>query len=305
MAERALLSAYRPRGRLAGRHRQAPPLATRSRRSRARSALPLGEQRCSELALEDVRAVVAASNDRGGRSGRGRSDARRSGRWWSGRRRRSGRRTPLRRHGGRDAGRWHGRAASRNAVSCRRATRGGHSAGSRSTGGRPVSRSSTVRANAWCDRADPVRVLLDLHAGRNGPSGAAAGCRGGGGWTRDRVARRRAPQPPQEWAGEHPPRGRFRCWRPTSTRPAWLSTRSPSTTPGPRVVLLGGCGLQGRRRAERRLGRLGQELPLVEPRVQAAQLYELGVGALLDQATAVKDEDQVGGQDGGEPVRDH
>ncbi len=137
------------------------------------------------------------------------------------------------------------------------------------------------------------------HAGVGGRRGTG---RSGSGGRRSCCTTR--PTTPARTPGA-PPLARFRCWRPTSTRPAWLSARSPSTTPGPRVVLLGGCGLQGRRRAERRLGRLGQELPLVEPRVQAAQLYELGVGALLDQATVVKDEDQVGGQDGGEPVRDH
>src|SRR5437016_3130028 len=46
------------------------------------------------------------------------------------------------------------------------------------------------------------------------------------------------------------------------------------------------------------------ELLLVEPRVQTALAKKLRVRPLLHHAAAVQHEDDVGGQDGGKPVRD-
>src|SRR5262249_18752285 len=49
-------------------------------------------------------------------------------------------------------------------------------------------------------------------------------------------------------------------------------------------------------------GRLTRELLPVEPRIEPVLLEQLGVGAALDEASLVEDEDAVGGQDRGEPV---
>jgi hypothetical protein len=53
-----------------------------------------------------------------------------------------------------------------------------------------------------------------------------------------------------------------------------------------------------------RLG-FGEELTLVEHRVEPAPLEKLGVGSLLDQPPAIQDKDRIGGQDGGQAVRNN
>ena len=48
----------------------------------------------------------------------------------------------------------------------------------------------------------------------------------------------------------------------------------------------------------------GQELLVVQPRIQAAMGQQLVVAAALDDVAALVDEDQVGAQDRRQPVRD-